>query len=87
MSVAILAFPLYILLILLELAYERYSGRRTYRLADASTSINTAILRVLLEGPLRLLLLLPYAWLYEHARLLTLDASSPWVWLGGFNAR
>lgn len=86
MSVAILAFPLYILLILLELAYERYSGRRTYRLADASTSINTAILRVLLEGPLRLLLLLPYAWLYEHARLLTLDASSPWVWLGGFIA-
>ncbi|MES2821858.1 MAG: sterol desaturase family protein [Pseudomonadota bacterium] len=84
MSIAILAFPLYILLMLLELAYERFNGRHTYRLADASTSINTAILRVLLEGPLRLLLVLPYAWLYEHARLLDLDAASPWVWLGGF---
>eukprot|EP01031_Cornospumella_fuschlensis_P008673 gene8673-10688_t len=74
MNVAVLAFPLYILLMLLELAYERHSGRSTYRLADAATSINTAVLRVLLEGPLRLLLVLPYAWLYEHGRLLELDA-------------
>lgn len=86
MSVAIMAFPLYILLMLLELAYERFSGRHTYRLADAATSINTAVLRVLLEGPLRLLLIVPYAWLYEHARLLELDAGSPWLWLGGFVA-
>ncbi|WP_339080933.1 sterol desaturase family protein [Pseudomonas sp. TMP9] len=86
MSVAIMAFPLYILLILLELAYERYSGRHTYRLADASTSINTAVLRVLLEGPLRLLLILPYAWLYEHARLFDWSSQSPWLWLGGFIA-
>ncbi|MBC9252551.1 hypothetical protein A9179_19980 [Pseudomonas alcaligenes] len=84
MNVAVLAVPLYILLILLELAYERWSGRHTYRLADATTSINTAVLRVLLEGPLRLLLIIPYAWLYEHARLLELDAQSPWVWLLGF---
>lgn len=86
MNVAVLAFPLYILLILLELAYERHSGRSTYRLADAATSVNTAVLRVVLEGPLRLLLVLPYAWLYEHARLLELDPTSPWVWLGGFVA-
>lgn len=86
MSVAILVFPLYILLMLLELAYERYAGRPTYRLADASTSINTAVLRVLLEGPLRLLLILPYAWLYEHARLFDWDTQSPWLWLGGFIA-
>lgn len=86
MSVAIMAFPLYILLILLELAYERHSGRHTYRLADASTSINTAVLRVLLEGPLRLLLILPYAWLYEHARLFDWSSQSPWLWLGGFIA-
>jgi sterol desaturase/sphingolipid hydroxylase (fatty acid hydroxylase superfamily) len=86
MSVAVMAFPLYILLMLLELAYERYSGRHTYRLADACTSINTAVLRVLLEGPLRLLLILPYAWLYEHARLFDWDASSPWLWLVGFIA-
>lgn len=86
MNVAVLAFPLYILLMLLELAYERHSGRSTYRLADAATSINTAVLRVLLEGPLRLLLVLPYAWLYEYGRLLELDAASPWVWLGGFIA-
>ena len=86
MNVAILAFPLYILLMLLELAYERYAGRPTYRLADATTSINTAVLRVLLEGPLRLLLILPYAWLYEHARLFDWDSQSPWLWLGGFIA-
>lgn len=86
MSVAVMAFPLYILLMLLELAYERYSGRPTYRLADASTSINTAVLRVLLEGPLRLLLVVPYAWLYEHARWFEWDAAAPWVWLFGFVA-
>jgi alkylglycerol monooxygenase len=86
MNIAIMAFPLYILLMLLELAYERYSGRHTYRLADASTSINTAVLRVLLEGPLRLLLILPYAWLYEHARLFDWSSQSPWLWLGGFIA-
>lgn len=86
MNVAVLAFPLYVLLMLLELAYERHAGRHTYRLADASTSINTAVLRVLLEGPLRLLLIVPYAWLYEHVRLFELDAASPWVWLGGFVA-
>ena len=81
-----LAVPLYILLILLELAYERWSGRHTYRLADAVTSIDTAVLRMLLEGPLRLLLVVPYAWLYEHARLWTLDPASPWTWLLGFVA-
>lgn len=86
MNVVVMAVPLYVALMLLELAYERYSGRHTYRLADASTSINTAVLRVLLEGPLRLLLIIPYAWLYEHARLLDLDARSPWVWLFGFIA-
>lgn len=86
MNVAVMAVPLYILLILLELAYERHSGRHTYRLADAATSINTAVLRILLEGPLRLLLVIPYAWLYEHARLLELDAASPWTWLLGFVA-
>jgi alkylglycerol monooxygenase len=86
MNVAVLAVPLYILLILLELAYERHSGHRTYRLADATTSINTAVLRILLEGPLRLLLILPYAWLYEHARLLDWNPTSPWLWLFGFLA-
>lgn len=86
MNVAVLAVPLYILLILLELAYERWSGRHTYRLADALTSIDTAVLRMLLEGPLRLLLVVPYAWLYEHARLWTLDPTSPWTWLLGFIA-
>lgn len=86
MNIAVLAFPLYILLMLLELAYERYTGRHTWRLADSVTSINSAVLRVLLEGPLRLLLVIPYAWLYEHARLFSLDAGSPLVWLGGFVA-
>ena len=86
MNVAVLAVPLYILLILLELAYERWIGRHTYRLADAVTSIDTAVLRMLLEGPLRLLLVVPYAWLYEHARLWTLDPASPWTWLLGFVA-
>lgn len=86
MNVVLMAVPLYILLILLELAYERWSGRHTYRLADAVTSIDTAVLRVLLEGPLRLLLVIPYAWLYEHARLWTLDPASPWTWLIGFVA-
>lgn len=86
MNVAVMAVPLYILLILLELAYERWSGRHTYRLADAVTSIDTAVLRMLLEGPLRLLLVVPYAWLYEHARLWTLDPASPWTWLLGFVA-
>lgn len=86
MNVAVLAVPLYILLILLELAYERWSGRHTYRLADAVTSIDTAVLRMLLEGPLRLLLVVSYAWLYEHARLWTLDPTSPWTWLLGFVA-
>jgi len=86
MNVAVMAVSLYILLILLELAYERWSGRHTYRLADAVTSIDTAVLRMLLEGPLRLLLVVPYAWLYEHARLWTLDPASPWTWLLGFVA-
>lgn len=84
MNVAVLAFPLYVLLIVLELAYERYSGRHTYRLADASTSLHTALLRVLLETPLRLLLIVPYAWLYEHARWLEWDSHSPWQWIVGF---
>ncbi|MCJ8168384.1 sterol desaturase family protein [Atopomonas sediminilitoris] len=86
MNIAVLAFPLYLLLIALELAYERASGRHTYRLADAATSMQTAVLRVLLEAPLRLLLIVPYAWLYEHARLLdwAMDAWS--LWLLGFIA-
>ncbi|WXL26211.1 sterol desaturase family protein [Ectopseudomonas mendocina] len=86
MNVAIVAIPMYVVLILLELAYEQRSGRRTYRLADATTSINTGVLRVLLEGPLRLLLIVPYAWLYEHARLFEWDTRSPWLWVLGFLA-
>ena len=85
-NIAVMALPLYILLMLLELAYQCHPGRHTWRLADSVTSINSAVLRLVLEGPLRVLLLIPYAWLYEHARVLELDAGSPWVWLGGFVA-
>lgn len=84
MNIAVLAFPLYIVLILLELLYERASGKHTYRLADATTSMQTAILRVLLEAPLRLLLIVPYAWLYEHARLLDWPADNLLGWLAAF---
>jgi sterol desaturase/sphingolipid hydroxylase (fatty acid hydroxylase superfamily) len=78
-----LAIPAFFLLIGLELLVVRLRGpRRAYRFADSITNLSCGIGQQVLEPFLKGLALLPYAWLFNHARLFTLRESSPLAWVG-----
>jgi len=78
-----LAVPLFLLAMGAEAVVASFKGRRLYRLTDAITDLSCGITSqvLLIFGTAAQLAI--YAWLFEHARLLTLG--SGWVaWLVAF---
>ena len=65
LSPLVLAIPMYFLLMGIEFAYERWSGRHTYRLADAVTNINAGILQQVTSIFFKLIKIGLYIWVYE----------------------
>lgn len=77
-----LAIPAFFLLIGLELLVVRSRGpARAYRFADSITNLSCGVGQQVLEPFLKGLALVPYAWLWTHARVFTVRASSPLAWV------
>ena len=85
-QVIVLATPVFFLLIAIELVVARVRGVAAYAWPDTLNSIGLGMLSQLVGIFTKLFTLGLYAWTYEHARLATLDASSPAVWLAALLA-
>ncbi len=79
-QIIVLVTPIFFALIGLEFWIGRRRGRNTYRLNDALSSISLGILSQVVGALTKLFTLGIYVWVYEHAALLNLSATSLWVW-------
>ena len=77
------ATPAFFVLIALEILIAWRRRRYQYRAADAINSIALGQLSTYLGLFGRVLSFGIYVVIYERARFTTLDAASPWVWIGG----
>ena len=76
-----LAIPLFFLLIAVELLVLRLRGpKHAYRFADSITNLSCGVGQQVLEPFFKIIALVPYAWLWGHARVFTVDAA----WLPGW---
>lgn len=76
-----LAIPFFFLLIGVELLVLRLRGpRRAYRFADSITNLSCGVGQQVLEPFLKSVALVPYAWLWTHARVFTVSPASVLAW-------
>jgi sterol desaturase/sphingolipid hydroxylase (fatty acid hydroxylase superfamily) len=76
------AIPLFFLLIGVEklvLVLQRRSGY--YRFADSITNLSCGVGQQVLEPFLKSIALVPYVWLFEHARIHEMSSASPLSWV------
>ncbi len=77
-----LAIPLFFLLIGVELLVLRARRMRgAYRFADSITNLSCGVGQQVLEPFLKAAALVPYTWLWTHARLFDVRADSPVAWV------
>ncbi|GEJ57373.1 sterol desaturase family protein [Anaeromyxobacter diazotrophicus] len=81
-----LAIPFFLLLIGVELLAARARRRAVYRLADALADLGCGVGQQVVLVFAGAALLAAYAWLYQHARLVTFRPGSGWPWLVAFVA-
>ncbi|MEW5848216.1 MAG: sterol desaturase family protein [Myxococcota bacterium] len=79
-----LSLPAFFLLIVVELVVARLLRRKLYHFADSVTDLSCGILQQVLEVFVAGLLLAPYLFLYEHARITDLSTESSWAWVACF---
>lgn len=84
-----LAVPFFLLTIALEVALDARrrvpEEQRWYRFRDSITSLACGVgQQVLAVAAIGAVQIGAYAWLYERARLATLDTGAVWVWVAGF---
>ncbi|HJV69684.1 sterol desaturase family protein, partial [Ideonella sp.] len=82
-QVIVLATPVFLGLIALELVVGWARGRNTYRLADAINSIGLGMMSQVVGLFTKLAAVGLYAWVYDHAALVRLPADAVWVWVSG----
>ena len=85
-QIIVLATPVFLLLIAIELWVGIRRGRNTYRWNDALNSIGLGIMSQVTGVFGRVLRIGIYAWLFQHVALWKLDASQLWVWLAALVA-
>jgi sterol desaturase/sphingolipid hydroxylase (fatty acid hydroxylase superfamily) len=85
-QIIVLATPVFLLLIAIELAVGHARGRNTYRLHDALSSIGLGMLSQVMGLFTRLLAIGIYAGVYEHVALFRLPVDSIAVWIGALLA-
>ncbi len=76
--------PLFLAAIAVEFALDRRRKRGTYRLNDAVNSLSLGILSTYVRIGLRLLMLVPYAWVADHVAPWKLPADHWAVWVLAF---
>lgn len=84
MNYVLYALPFFFLLIGLELLADRWRGRRSYRLADALSSLGTGVLSQATGVLTKAAGLFSYAIAWQHLALLELSEDSLRVWLLAF---
>jgi sterol desaturase/sphingolipid hydroxylase (fatty acid hydroxylase superfamily) len=82
-QIIVLATPVFLLLIAVELAVGLARGRNTYRLNDALNSIGLGIMSQIVGLFTKLIMFGVYTALFTHIALWKLPVESPWVWLAG----
>jgi sterol desaturase/sphingolipid hydroxylase (fatty acid hydroxylase superfamily) len=85
-QIIVLATPVFLALIGIELAIGRARGRNGYRLNDALSSIGLGVMSQIAGVFTALLTLAIYAWVHGRFALWQLPAASPWTWLAGLIA-
>jgi sterol desaturase/sphingolipid hydroxylase (fatty acid hydroxylase superfamily) len=76
-----LAIPLFFLMMGAEIVVLRLRGpRAAYRFADSITNLSCGIGQQILEPLFKTATLVPYAWLWGHARLFDVPVRSPLAW-------
>jgi sterol desaturase/sphingolipid hydroxylase (fatty acid hydroxylase superfamily) len=85
-QVIVLATPVFLGLIAIELLVARRRGLATYAWADTLNSIGLGMLSQLVGVLTKLFTFGIYVAVYERAALFALDARSPWVWIGALLA-
>ena len=85
-QIIVLAIPVFLLLIALELWVGIRRGRNTYRWNDALNSIGLGIMSQVTGLFGRVLRVGIYTWAFAHVALWQLDARQWWVWLAALVA-
>ena len=82
-QIIVLATPVFLLLIALEVVVGLRRGRNTYRLHDALSSIGLGILSQIVGVFTKLATLGLYVLVFTHLAPWHLPADEPWVWIAG----
>jgi sterol desaturase/sphingolipid hydroxylase (fatty acid hydroxylase superfamily) len=83
-SYIVLAIPVFLLLILLELAITRLQEKDYYRLSDSISDLGCGMLQQLLEVFVKTALFAGYLFLYRRYRLVEMPSASAGVWIACF---
>jgi alkylglycerol monooxygenase len=76
-----LAIPFFFVFIAIELAVERWRGRRWYRFSDAVTDLGCGVTSQVVNLFFQGALLFPYVWLYNHHKLVDWSGSPAVLWV------
>ena len=79
-QIIVLATPVFLALIGIEVAIGRARGRAGYRLNDALASIGLGVMSQVAGVFTAVLTLGVYAWAHEHFAVWQLPSTSPWTW-------
>ena len=85
-QVIVLATPVFLLLIAIEALVGWRRHRVTYAWSDTLNSIGLGMMSQVIGVMTKLFTLGIYQWVYVHAALFALNASSPAVWIGALLA-
>jgi sterol desaturase/sphingolipid hydroxylase (fatty acid hydroxylase superfamily) len=85
-QIIVLATPVFLALIGVELAIGRARGRVGYRLNDALSSIGLGVMSQVAGVFTAVLTLAIYAWVHARFALWQLSPASPWTWILGLVA-
>ncbi len=84
MNYILLAIPLFMILIIIELAWDKYKGTGFYRLNDTVNSIAMGIYSRLTGLMYAFIPFSAYVLVYENFSFLKLPLEDTWVWLAAF---
>jgi len=85
-QIIVLATPVFLALIGVELAIGRTRGRAGYRLNDALSSIGLGVMSQVAGVFTAVLTLALYAWVHGHFAVWQFSPASPWTWVIGLVA-
>ena len=84
MNAVLYAFPLFLLLIGLELIWSRMAGKKVYRTADALTSMNIGAISEIIRGLVKTVTFGLYALLEMKVGIVEFTAADPLAWVLAF---